>query len=127
MIWIIDSSLHNLKDFAESKESHEQETHEWNDVSENQWGHLDQVQESVINSNEVDDFVEGLQDDETLKEKFENTVALELADHLVEVEKHKENELAWVNNVIEICKVCTALFFNLNAFKHDEKDLCEKA
>ena len=55
---------------------------------------MDQVQESVIDSDEIDDLVEGLQDNETLKEKFKNTVALELCDHLGIVKKNKEDELA---------------------------------
>ena len=89
---------------------------------------MNQVQESVIDSDEVDDLVEGLQDNETLKEKFKNTVALELCDHLGIVKKNKEDELAWVNNVVDVCEVFTwALFSYLNDFKHDEENLCEEA
>ena len=96
-IWIINSHLHYLEDLAESKKSHEEEGNERYDVPQYHSWHLNQEQESVINPDEIYDFIESLQDNETLKEKLNDAIALELCDHLGNVKEYEENKLAGVN------------------------------
>jgi hypothetical protein len=96
------------------------------EVFDDQATNLVGVVESLENAEEVDHFVETLEEQEGANEDFKQAVGLELILHFNAVQDEEQQELGAVDDVPEIHEVLKFLISDLEALKDDEPDLGEE-